>query len=443
MSSVGFKKKHNKSRYRNRHKTIDEVHDEKMKEFVDNTNNIVDTKMRLQDLEDELKELNKINNAPDDIIDKRTDIRNEINKIKNKIDNTESFRDELHYLSLVDKTLAKYYDSTHGKIYGIEIEDNNYEGIQIDQDLMDLNNIKGRKMKKKSRNEKAQAINSGPIKGGIVDLLGVGKTEEDKTDTINRALCEKTYLKLVDKEYMGNIIADIPVAECPECGGIQEIDYSQSMSVCTDCGYMEDVTIQSEVPSNRENYAEKTKYPYQRPGHFREKLNLFLCKNNVKIPKKVYDAVRARMCTYSYTKDAISMAFIKKALKEANLSTQYEYSMYIYCKIKNIEPLTITKSEYDILMDWFMKFEEAYMKHFKPKGRKNFLRYPVVLHRLFLKMGKVEHAANLTLLKNPKKMAKHTKTINEIFKHLGWTNDKPTKTKRRRRRRKKKTKANI
>jgi hypothetical protein len=112
--------------------------------------------------------------------------------------------------------------------------------------------------------------------------------------------------------------------------------------------------------------------------------------------------------------------------------------MYIYCKIKEIKPFTITQDEYDTLVEWFVTLEEAYMKYFKPTDRKNFLRYPVVLNRLFIRMGKKEHAKNLNLLKNPKKMNKHTKTINIIFKHLGWDSKSANVIQPRKRKRRKK-----
>jgi DNA repair exonuclease SbcCD ATPase subunit len=424
-------KKAEKNKHRSRHKNFDEVHDEKIREFTDNINNISSMHKELAELEEKLAELDAINNADDDIIDERTDLRKEITKLKNKINNTESCQDVVEYFGTVGDIVYEYYDSIHGNLYGMDLGECDYNRIDVDMDLMELNDRKTKKRKKGIQQTKR-------VVGGIFDQLHGTVIDDEDNEQVDRAKIEIEYLKLIDRDYVGNVASDLRIENCPECGTSLEIDYTLSESICPDCGYADYVMIPSEIPANRENYAEKTKYPYKRLGHFKEKLNLFLCKNNVNIPKSVTNVIKAEMAKYAYTKSMVTMKFIKDSLKKNNLSSYYNMIMYIYCKIKEIKPFTITQDEYDTLVEWFVTLEEAYMKYFKPTDRKNFLRYPVVLNRLFIRMGKKEHAKNLNLLKNPKKMNKHTKTINIIFKHLGWDSKSANVIQPRKRKRRKK-----
>ncbi len=431
---VSYKTKPDKHKYRRRNKSLDEVHNDRVKEFEKNQNRVPYLQGKLRDMEGELKTIldSGATNMDTEMTTRKSLLRKKIKLVRKEIDSYQNFEDELEYFSRAGEVLFEYYDETNGAFYNNDMEVADAvvlepSKIQISDALAKLNAENRKKRKRQPR--KRQTVNNNRIQSnGIMAMLfGDEKKQNSKDDPINvkcRARLEDQYLTIVDKEYM-NSNKGGPITRCPECDTERIIMYSESQLVCPnpECAIAEEIMIESEVPSQRENYNEKTKYPYKRLAHFVEKLNQFLCKGNVNIPDKVFRAIDSEMNKYSYTEKDITIKFLEKSLRKHNLSNHYEDTMYIYCKIKKVDPLTIKRDEYDAMIKMFQQMEEVYEKFYKPNDRSNFLRYTVAMYRLFLILGKVEHANSLKLLKDTEKMKDQFKIIDKIFDHLGWQYD--------------------
>ena len=429
--AVSYKTKPDKHKYRRHNKSLDEMHNERVKEFQQNQDRLPALEEQLQEMEDEFKSIidSGATNMDSDSTARKATLRKEMKEIRKEIDSYKNHEDQLEYFSRVGEVLFEYYDETNGAFYNHSIDDKeNIERepskIQISDALYNLNseNRKKRKRQPKKRQVTAPRVQN----NGIMAML-FGDEKQKKNEPVGdircRAKLEDQYLTIIDKEYSKNI-RNGPITLCPDCYVERIIMYSEARLVCPECGITEEIMIESEMPSQRENYNEKTKYPYQRLAHFVEKLNQFLCKGNVNIPDKVYRAIESEMNKYSYTNKDITIKFLERSLRKHNLSGHYEDTMYIYCKLKKVEPLTIKRDEYDAMIKMFQQMDEVYEEFYKPDNRNNFLRYTVAMYRLFLLLGKREHANSLKLLKDEDKMREQFKIIDKIFDHLGWEYDK-------------------
>jgi Poxvirus Late Transcription Factor VLTF3 like len=430
---VSYKTKPDKHKYRRRNKSLDEVHNDRVKEFQKNQSRLPYLEDKLKEMEEELNAIvtSGATNMDIEITSRKSELRKKIKQIQREIATYANYEEELEYFSRAGEVLFEYYDETNGAFYNNDLEDledpviKEPSKIKISDALAKLNAENRKKRKRQPR--KKQTGNATRIQNnGIMAMLfGGEKKQKSKEDIQNikcRAKLEDQYLTIVDKEYNNHKMG--PVTRCPECDTERIIMYAESRLVCPECGITEEIMIESEAPSQRENYNEKTKYPYQRLAHFVEKLNQFLCKGNVNIPDTVYRAIESEMNKYSYTEKDVTIKFLEKSLRKHNLSSHYEDTMYIYCKIRKVDPLTIKRDEYDAMIKMFQRMDEVYEKFYKPNDRSNFLRYTVAMYRLFLILGKDEHANSLKLLKDTEKMKEQFKIIDKIFDHLGWEYDK-------------------
>jgi VLTF3-like late transcription factor len=431
---VSYKTKPDKHKYRRRNKSLDEVHNDHVRQFQKNHDRVPHLEEKLSKMETELHSILKsgITNMDTELTNRKSTLRAKIKQLKRELDTYKNYEDELEYFSRAGDVLFEYYEETNGAFYNNVYEDIDApeevdkSKIQISDALYKLNASNRKKRKRQPR--KRPTVSTRPQSNGIMAMLfGGEKKAQSKEDIQNikcRARLEDQYLTIVDKEYTKGL-KNIPITRCPECDTERLVIHAESLLVCPnpECAMAEEIMIEAEVPSQRENYNEKTKYPYKRLAHFVEKLNQFLCKGTVNIPDKVYDAIYSEMHKYSFTEENITIKFLENSLKKHDLSTYYEYTMYIYCKIKKVEPLTIKRDEYDAMIKMFQKMDEIYEEYYKPDDRSNFLRYTVAMYRLFLILGKVEHANTLKLLKDTEKMKEQFKIIDKIFDHLGWEYD--------------------
>lgn len=444
--AVNYKTKPDKHKYRRRNKSLDEVHNDYVNTFKKNHDRIPYIESKLKSMENELEQIldSGITNMDTIKTARKSVLRNSIKKLNKEISSYRNYEEELEYFSRAGEVLFEYYDETNGAFYNNPYETENQNQnkntnteqlektpnkesnkIQISKGLYNLN-IDNRKKKKKQPKKRSSMANINTQSNGIMGMLfGNEKKKDTNINNVKcRAVLEDQYLTIVDKEYSKGC-KNLPITRCPECDSERLVLHSESLLVCPnpECAIAEEIVIESEIPSQRENYNEKTKYPYKRIAHFVEKLNQFLCKGTVNIPEKVYDAIHSEMWKYSYTNDNVTIKFLESSLKKHGLSNYYEYTMYIYCKITKVKPLTIRRDEYEWMIKTFQKMNEIYEDYYKPSERSNFLRYTVAMYRLFLRLGKIEHANSLKLLKDEQKMKEQFRIIDKIFDHMGLSYD--------------------
>jgi hypothetical protein len=435
-------------------KTIDELHKEHVEEFKKSRDSVPLKKNKLASLENELLELdesNKTNNLDIEYLKSRNKLKKVIQKLKEEIDDIENYTPELNYYSITGDVLYDYYDQTNGVLYNKDFNENKIDEnksddnksnenviestrdekqngglvpkINISEELISITNMdRKRKIKKpvRKRNGKVELVQNKSI---MSYLLG-SDIEKKEIDDTSRAKLQNEYLIMMDKEYACSKIRTNICRKCknPKCGGADKIIiYNESIMTCPKCGESEDIFIESDIPSHRETFNEKPKYPYKRIGHCIEKLNQFLCKGTANIPQEIFSTLNDEVTKHGLVKEEITKNFIEKMLKKHKMSDYYEYIMFLYSKMTNTQPQTITREEYELALKMFMQVDDVYEKKFKPKTRNNFLKYTFALNKIFLTMGKPDIAKHFKLLKSPVKMKEQERIWQQTCEELGWS----------------------
>lgn len=426
--SVQYKYKPEKHKYRKNHETIDEIHEKKVNEFSKNHVELPKKKKQLQKLKTSLDKINSNKgciNLDHDITKKINKLKEGIFELEEDIKRIENHDYELEYFSKSGDILFDFYDLTNGQLYNNSFEskedDNNekHKNIEISSTLKKIkDNAKKKKIKKPTKKRKKIDLSNQP------KIMSFFKVEEDSEENNENDKCrsslERQYLIMMNKDYACDKSKRFPIKKCSDCKISMVVIYSESILSCPKCGQSEDILIESDIPSQRETFTEKPKYPYQRIGHCQEKLNQFLCKGTMNVPKEIIDIIDKEIIKHSFDRNKISSTFIEKVLKKHKLSEYYENIMYIYSKITNTQPLTISRDEYDIILDMFSKSEKLYIDKFKPKDRQNFLKYTFVLNKIFLILDKPLHAKHCKLLKSEQKTKNQEKIWKLICREANW-----------------------
>lgn len=437
--SVQYKYKPEKHKFRKNHETIDEIHEKKLRKFTENQNDLPQKKQQLKKYQKSLQKLNSKEgsiNLDDDFRKRLFQIKEKIIKLENDIKRIENHDYELEYFSKSGEILFDFYDLTNGKLYNNnfdveskeekneEIKINKPSGVIISSTLRKFKeNLGKKKIKKQTKTRKKEDLSSQTkIMSFFNDTINEENEDDEENENDNkcRAYLEKQYLMIMNKEYACDKSKRSPIKKCEQCKISMVVIHKESILSCPKCGMSEDILIETDLPSQRETFTEKPKYPYQRIGHCQEKLNQFLCKGSINVPKEIIDTIEKEIIKHSYDRNRITLSFIEKILKKHKLSEYYENIMYIYSKITKTPPLTISRQEYDVILDMFSKSEILYIDKFKPKDRQNFLKYTFVLNKIFLILDKPLHAKHCKLLKSEQKTKNQEKIWKLICSEAGW-----------------------
>lgn len=449
--SVGYKYKPDKHKFVVNVKTIDEMHKEYMNEFKKNHDSLPEKKNELEKLKSELSDLDnndggKPINLDLDLLKKRNTLKKKIDEIQNSIESIESYNNEMQYYSRTGNIIYDYYNLTNGILYGQDFEnkdepiktdtkgkkriseedddDDKISKIKISDELLAITNSNRTRKLKKPVRKRNKKISTTPTKNIMSFLL---KDDEPVVDEKNAVQCKATlqneYLMMMDKEYACSKSKPSFAKKCknPKCANQDKIViYNESIITCPKCGEVDLVYMESDAPTHKESFNDKPKYPYKRKGHCVEKLNQFLCKGTANIPSEVFAILEEETTKHGIERKDITVKFIESMLKKHRMSSYYEYTMFIYSKMTNTPPQTITRDEYELVLKMFDEANEVYEKKFKPKARSNFLKYTFVLNKIFITIGKQDIAKHFKLLKSPVKMKEQEKIWKSICEDLGW-----------------------
>lgn len=435
-----YKYKPEKHKYRVKLKTIDEIHKERLCEFKKKRDTLPEKKKRLIGLEKDLEQIEqdkKIKGIEyvigSGLIRKRNQIKNNIQILKDEIYKIENYDEEMEYWSKGGDILCDYYNLTNGLLYGKNYENpteknkiDNKENTEIDNtkivisdELLEITNYDRKRKLKKPVRKRNKRIEITPNRSIMSILLG-DEQENEQDITQCKATLQNQYLLIMDKEYACSKSTITLAKKCALCNVDKIIIYNESVMSCPICGDSDEIFIESDMPSQRETFAEKPKYPYKKTGHCIEKLNQFLCKGTPNIPPHVFTILNDEMIKHVIDKDCVTIQFLERMLKKRNLSEHYENIMYIFSKITGKQPLQLTREEYDIILKMFDEAEKIYEQKYKPAGRDNFLKYTFVLNKIIIAIGRPDIAEHFKLLKSPEKLKQQERVWQKICNELGW-----------------------
>jgi len=486
-----FKYKPDKVKYLNIVKTLDETHRKIASDFQEGRTLLPEKIKNLNQLKRELDYLssNKIE-ITDDIIRKKSELKEKIRKTEVDINNIKNGRNEIEYYSKTSDILMDYYNLLDNDEDNCDIS-NNFINLKTDTELLNENNNNDNhsidELTESTTNEKLIAINKlsqskrkekKPTKKRIKNLEEINKntskniltffssskksntdisTEKEETNedeeendndidsetrkntlinaainnsvekvVSNRASLFDMYMSVIDNKYASEKNKSNSIKTCSTCHIEKTLIQSEGLYVCTSCGEVEHVIIESEIPNHKEVGNEKPRTPYKKQTHLAETLNQFQAKESTEIPTKVYNGIVTELKKLKLTNDDLvgmkyskAKILIKQILKKLRFTTYYEHIPFILSKITNKPAPTISRETEEIIKRMFKQTEEPFSKHC-PKDRKNYLNYSYVFHKFFEILEMPEYADCFPLLKSRDKLKKADNSWEKICAELNW-----------------------
>ena len=178
--------------------------------------------------------------------------------------------------------------------------------------------------------------------------------------------------------------------------------------------------MEVEKPSYKEPPSEITYYSYRRINHYTEWINQIQGKEYTEIPNDVIDSILvelqkqkiANMATLTHKK-------VREILRKLKINKYYEHIPYIMHKLTGIPPPRFGPDLEEKLKQMFDAIQVPYLRH-SPKGRKNFLSYSYVLHKLMQILGRHEFLTLFTSLKSREKLQHADASWSLICTDLKW-----------------------
>jgi hypothetical protein len=381
-SSFNYKKKVRKPKQNKN--TLDFIHKKKIESITNNKNKINEYRKKLNDFTTKYNNLCSKKKLTDEEIDSKLYLYDEINNIKESIQNIETNKEEYDYLLDVGDILFEYYENTEV----VEVEDN------PSINLLDYFSKKN----KVSNNNNNNNISNKSKKGKLLD----------------------DYLSIIDNTYEYKNVTIIPENICEKCNTELIINYIEGISICTKCGEQNNVLIDSEKPNYKEPTHESNYFAYKRINHFNEWLSQFQAKESTDIPGIIIEKIMLELKKERIVNVAnISNNKIREILKKLKLNKFYEHIPYIINKINGKPPPNISKQIEEKLRYMFKEIQNPFQNHC-PKNRKNFLSYSYVIHKFIQLLGIDEYLIYFPLLKSREKLYQQDKIWKNICKDLNW-----------------------
>lgn len=209
-------------------------------------------------------------------------------------------------------------------------------------------------------------------------------------------------------------------ATCEHCGEVLREVRDRNMYMCHGCGWSKKVMITDDTPDYNEVTVETGYVKYRRINHIREWISQFQGRTKTQIDEDVYDRILVELKKERITNLAeLTPAKMRKILRRLRLNKYYEHIPQIISQLTGLPPPKITKEIENKLCEMFQQIQAPFQEC--NTGRKNFLSYSYVLHKLtqLLELHEFQHSFNL--LKSRQKLREQDRIWKFICEKLGWT----------------------
>jgi hypothetical protein len=346
--------------------TIDVLHNNLLNEFNNN-------ELEFEGLKDTLNNYKKIyatTNCEKYLI--------KINKIKDKIKNFNKDKKNNYYLD-AGLLLSEYYD------------------------------------KKEHTN-----IISSPQNNFVIDLMlnKDNDNDNDKYENKNKDIINEYICKIDDNKVKNFYIKDLDI--CKICRSKLILKNIEGQLLCENCGYTENIIINSEKSSYKDPPRETSYFAYKRINHFNEWLAQFQAKETTDISDKIYNDIIKELKKEKYLDiNNITYSQIRDILKKLKYNKYYEHIPHIINIINGKKAPVLTRQYEEQLRMMFKEIQVPFMNNC-PDDRKNFLSYSYVLHKFCQLLELDEFLTFFPLLKSREKLQQQDKIWKKICNDLKW-----------------------
>ena len=415
--------------------TLDAKHNNILKSFTNNKDNLNNYYKELNKINNKLIELNN-KNASEVIInielqqkiwdydDKKKEIENEIYKIENNIEQNE-------YMLKTGKLINNYYNVVNQE-HNYNTLNENAENENENADNKNADNDNDEDENSEYNNTEYENLNVNEYKDANLDnnkdkndiLNTILNNNDNKiVKNINKDIIYDKFMKLIDKNYI-NTTNDSKnknyFDKCIKCSIEMLLNNNSGQLTCPNCGYIENIIVDSDKPSFKEPPKEMTSFCYKRINHLNEFLAQFQAKETTDIPETVYNDIiveikKERIKNMSL----ITPDKMRIILKKIKKNDYYEHIPYIINQLNGLPPPVIAPEIEEIIRGMFKAIQIPFEKYC-PVERKNFLSYNYVMYKFFELLELDEYLACFQLLKSRTKLHQQDQIWKNICKDLNW-----------------------
>ena len=459
--------------------TLDAKHNNILKSFTDTKETITSLYKELETIKTKLNDLT-IQNAKIPIFnlelqnqlwfydDKKKELEIEINRIENNIDENDymlktgklisnyyKIVNEERKTTVIDNSNMNDYSNTSSSINSnlnsnegsnssssinsnlnsnIVNSDNSYiSNININININ--NGTKNTSKKKKNitdwfqindKDEYIDNIECNNIPTNIEDNFknNINKYKNQKTQLFmhqSKDIIYDKYMKLTDKNYLSTINTNKDIFDsCIKCNIEMLLNNNTGQLTCPNCGFIENIIVDSDKPSFKEPPKEMTSFCYKRINHLNEFLAQFQAKETTDIPESVYNDIIMEIKKERIKNMAvITPEKMRTILKKIKKNDYYEHIPYIINQLNGLPAPVIAPEIEEIIRGMFKAIQIPFEKYC-PFKRKNFLSYNYVMYKFFELLELDEYLNCFQLLKSRTKLHQQDQIWKNICKDLNW-----------------------
>jgi hypothetical protein len=425
---VLFKEKKHSNKDRNKHvvhTTIENKHNDKIKNIKDAKKLLPQKKQILSNLKQNMDELSHIKNSElnETEIEHKLKLKEDISILEKEIKRIEDEYILNDYLLNTSHMLFMYFDendtyqkksvvkpttSTNSKKTVLDFfktttpttVPNPILNNKLDNIENTINNV-----------NTVNAINNQPN-----SIPSINNEYKSKGDIM------EAYLSIMDKNYVKRYedLACDELDNCKNCNEQRIYSSINSVMICPKCGFEEKLLIDSETPSYKEPPREITYFAYKKINHFNEWLSQFQAKESTDIPEDIFEKIESELKKELYiNKKTLKASKVRDILKKLNLTKYYEHCPYITNRITGKPAPEINDELQEKLRNMFRQIQGPWNRHC-PNGRSNFFSYPYIFYKFLQLLGHDEFLPYFRLLKSREKLQEHDEVWKKICEVLKW-----------------------
>ena len=245
------------------------------------------------------------------------------------------------------------------------------------------------------------------------------KDIESKEEIISDRGIIEYYMSNIDDSYIIN--SEIVMSDkCKLCNNNMSFGLIDSELVCENCGYTEDIIINSEKTSYKDPPREVSYFAYKRINHFNEWLAQFQAKESTEISEEIYKDIFDEISkNVNLDIQKIKPKQMKSILKKLGYNKYYEHIPHIINVMSGKKAPSLSRKEEEQLRTLFKEIQIPFSNNCPP-NRKNFLSYSYVLHK-FCELLEYDYLLPyFPLLKSREKLLQQDQIWKLICKDLCW-----------------------
>ena len=249
-------------------------------------------------------------------------------------------------------------------------------------------------------------------------ILGYSKQTEVEPDHESGDIIQKYMSNIDDTQLVQR--EEVKIDKCRLCKSVMMYKLVNSELVCQNCGYTEDIIINTEKSSYKDPPREASYFAYKRINHFNEWLAQFQAKETTEIPEEVYMNISLEIKkNINLDISSISSKQVRDILKKLQYNKYYEHIPHIINVLNGKKAPSLSRKEEEQLRNLFKEIQIPFSNNC-PEDRKNFLSYSYVLHK-FCELLEYDYLLpHFPLLKSREKLLQQDKIWKCICNDLNW-----------------------